>query len=324
MRPDYGTGTTLGPLPRRARWKTGGTIASLALVLAAGVAGPAAATAQGVHAARVTGTSRHGDGGGECRDGVHHDNPKRHPLGLGGDNGDCGTGATGATGATGPKGDPGATGPRGDTGLQGIPGPKGDTGPTGSTGATGGQGEPGAPGAIGATGATGSPGTPGGPGAPGPAGATGATGATGPAGNAVNIGASVSSGDQTIPSSSSTQLTFTKVDYDTGAMFDAMNSTLVVHTAGRYLVTGRMSWQCISPSTTAVAQLSLRVNGSDVDTDVRDMTNLAGQATNSLSTILQLNVGDVLSLHAYQSTAANCTSNGFQGFPHFQAEWQAP
>ncbi len=157
MCPGYRTGTTLGPLPRRDRWKAGCTIASLALVLAAGVAGPAAAAAQSVHAAHVTATSRHGDGGGECQVGAHHDNPKRPPFWLG-DNGDCAKGATGATGATGPKG---------------------DTGPTGSTGATGGQGQPGTPGATGATGATGSPG---GPGAPGPAGATGATGATGSTG----------------------------------------------------------------------------------------------------------------------------------------------
>ena len=48
MSPDNRTASPLGPLPRRGKWMAGGALASLALVLAAGVVSPVAAAAQGV------------------------------------------------------------------------------------------------------------------------------------------------------------------------------------------------------------------------------------------------------------------------------------
>ncbi|MGW4393524.1 hypothetical protein ACWEKA_44660, partial [Streptomyces sp. NPDC004685] len=131
MKPDF-RGSRLGPLPRRGTWLTGGTIASLTLVLA-GIASPTLAAAQNVrpstvHAARASG------------DGCQPTKPKhRQPAGPYG-NDHCNPGGSGATGATGPKGDTGLQGnpgPKGDTGLQGNPGPKGDTGLQGNPGPKG-------------------------------------------------------------------------------------------------------------------------------------------------------------------------------------------
>ncbi|MGW4393188.1 hypothetical protein [Streptomyces sp. NPDC004685] len=144
-------------------------VTSLALVVAAGVASPVAATAQGMGKG-VSVSSRAG-GGDECKGGSKHDKPKYYlDRSWRGGKDDCAQGATGATGPKGDTGYTGATGATGDTGKPGEPGkqgPKGDTGYPGATGATGDTGKPGEPGKQGPKGDTGYPG------------ATGATGATG-------------------------------------------------------------------------------------------------------------------------------------------------
>ena len=147
MNPEFPTSSPLGPLARD-RFRKAGMVASLALVLAAGVAAPATAAARS-----VTDRPRAaaGNGGDHCKPNHHH---KSRVTEAGG-KGDC----KGPTGPTGPKG------PKGDKGATGATGPTGPTGPTGHTGATGTQGVTGATGATGPT---------------GPTGATGATGAPGP------------------------------------------------------------------------------------------------------------------------------------------------
>ncbi|MEW2116105.1 hypothetical protein AB0945_13075 [Streptomyces sp. NPDC005474] len=135
MSPEYRTRSLLGPLARD-RFKKAGMTASLALVLAASVASPAAAAARGMgdHAG---GASRYSSGGKDnCK---QQQGPKhrdalsttqggkdkcQRPTGPTGPKG-----ATGATGPTGPQGQPGVTGP---TGPQGVTGPQGNTGATGT------------------------------------------------------------------------------------------------------------------------------------------------------------------------------------------------
>ncbi|MFJ6797476.1 hypothetical protein [Streptomyces sp. NPDC091268] len=98
----------LGPSPRRAAWLTGGTLASVALVLAS-IAAPAVAT-----------TTTAGPGNGDhCRgwgddDG---DGPEkaRTQTGKKAHGDDC-QGPTGPRGPRGPRGNTGATGPAGPTG----------------------------------------------------------------------------------------------------------------------------------------------------------------------------------------------------------------
>ncbi|MFG2974802.1 hypothetical protein ACGFYY_17675 [Streptomyces sp. NPDC048331] len=149
MTPENRPRPRLGPLPRRGSWLTGGTLASLALVMA-GVASPAMAAAQSIQAAETV-VAATPAGGGDCKEKPKgkHDRPRSMAVEAAGGHDKCDEGK---------QGPPGPPGPRG---------PKGDTGPAGATGATGATGNDGAPGATGATGNDGAPG------------ATGATGATG-------------------------------------------------------------------------------------------------------------------------------------------------
>jgi len=119
MSPEFRT-SPLGPLARN-RFRKAGMVASLALALAAGAAGPATAAARSM-TEHVNAAA--GNGGGDCKPHHHH---KSQATEAGGK--DHCKGPTGPTGPTGPKGDKGDTGPAGPTG------PKGDQGPVGPTGA---------------------------------------------------------------------------------------------------------------------------------------------------------------------------------------------
>ncbi|MET9898323.1 hypothetical protein [Streptomyces sp. NPDC006446] len=145
MNPESRTTPLLGP-PGRDRFKRAGVVASLALVMASGVVGPATATAGGV-ADRATPAP---NGGDKCKPRPHHEHralPDERADGRNWCKGPTGPrgpkGATGATGALGPVGHTGATGPtgpRGEPGATGAPGLLGATGPQGQTGATGATG----------------------------------------------------------------------------------------------------------------------------------------------------------------------------------------
>jgi hypothetical protein len=256
----------------------GGALASFALVLVAGVAGPAMAAAS---AAGVGFASHSGHGGEDCKPHKPHKPHKpqskladmtsfEHRLNYGRQGGDC-------------QGVPGATGPAGPAG------PMGPTGPTGATGATGPTGT-GAPGATGPTGATGAQGLP------------GATGATGATGTTVHAGASLfAEVNQVIPDNTLTQIKFSGAEYDTDAMFDSSSSTLVVHTAGRYLLKGQILWSLLNPGTSTDQTLYIMINGNIVARD----RELAEGGQQQVSTIVQLNAGDVISLQALQNTGSS-------------------
>ncbi|MGW0834773.1 hypothetical protein [Streptomyces prunicolor] len=143
MNPEFPTSSPLGPLARD-RFRKAGLVASLALVLAAGVAAPAAAAARSVSDQPKAAAGHTGD---HCKPAHHH----KSRVTEGGGKGDC-KGPTGPTGPKGPKGDKGATGATGPKGPTGATGPQGDHGATGATGA---QGATGATGPAGPTGATG-------------------------------------------------------------------------------------------------------------------------------------------------------------------------
>ncbi|MFG2994694.1 hypothetical protein ACGFZK_36260 [Streptomyces sp. NPDC048257] len=100
-----------------------------------------------------------------------------------------------------------------------------------------------------------------------------------------------------------TKILFTGAAYDTNMMFDAPNSTLVVRTAGRYLLTGRILL-AYQPNPAASRILQIYVNAGLRASDTQDAATLpsTGAASQTVSTTLQLNVGDVISLQAFQST----------------------
>ncbi|WRZ92943.1 hypothetical protein OHB54_30185 [Streptomyces sp. NBC_01007] len=121
MNPESRTARLLGP-PGRGRFKRAGVVASLALVMASAVAGPA------TPATRSAFDHTSAAGGDRCR-------LRNHEVGaLPGEPAD---GKWGCRGPRGPRGATGATGATGPIGPQGQPGPIGTTGPQGEVGATG-------------------------------------------------------------------------------------------------------------------------------------------------------------------------------------------
>ncbi len=147
MSPEYRTGSLLGPLARD-RFKRAGMVTSLALILAASVAGPATAAARGVsdHTAQASRYS-----GGD-KDKCKNEGSKHRADAATQDGKDKCKGPTGPTGPRAPPEPPapratpvpraspatsarrvprspramGATGPKGDTGAPGAPGPCSD------------------------------------------------------------------------------------------------------------------------------------------------------------------------------------------------------
>ncbi|MET8095344.1 hypothetical protein ABZV29_02565 [Streptomyces sp. NPDC005236] len=122
MNPESRTVRLLGP-PARGRFKRAGVVASLTLVMASGVVGPA--TPADLNTSERAASAPDGGRCGPRRleDRVPPDETSdgrrgcRGPRGPRGETGPAGpqgpTGATGATGAAGPRGETGATGPTG-------------------------------------------------------------------------------------------------------------------------------------------------------------------------------------------------------------------
>ncbi|MCX5263497.1 hypothetical protein [Streptomyces sp. NBC_00199] len=116
MRHEFGPDSPLGPVARH-RCKQAGMLASLAVVLAAGLISPAAAAAGSAAAGARTAAVAGGD---KCKT-----NP--HRAGQAGGKDRC----RGPRGPRGPRGATGPTGPAGAPGTPGEPGQPGSTGPTG-------------------------------------------------------------------------------------------------------------------------------------------------------------------------------------------------
>ncbi|MFD5817931.1 hypothetical protein [Streptomyces sp. NPDC127038] len=119
MNPESRTACTPGPRAR-GRFKRAGVVASLALVMASGVVGPA--TPADLDTPRAAAGP---DGADRCGPRHLDDGARPHELA---------DGRRGCRGPRGPRGEPGPVGPQGPPGAVGAAGP---TGPRGETGATG-------------------------------------------------------------------------------------------------------------------------------------------------------------------------------------------
>ncbi|MER7000699.1 hypothetical protein [Streptomyces sp. NPDC000410] len=153
-----------------------------------------------------------------------------------------------------------------------------------------------------------------------------------PAGQTVDVGASVfSTVNQTIPSGMLTQITFNGAAHDTDAMFDPATSSLVVNTPGRYLLKARLLWS-FTPTPAGERALYIFVNGTIAALDLQDTVNIgaSGFISQEVSTIIELNAGDVIRVVASQATGNNATSQslGLIGptllAPQLQAELLEP
>ncbi|MGW3039115.1 hypothetical protein ACWC9T_03505 [Kitasatospora sp. NPDC001159] len=145
----------------------------------------------------------------------------------------------------------------------------------------------------------------------------------------VDVGAKiVATSPQIIPTNTQTKITFAQAEFDTDAMFNPANSTLVVHTPGRYYLQGKLFWSFL-PNASAVRDLSILVNGALVSQDEAGAAD-PNNASQDTSTIVDLNVGDVIELDALQNTGSNANSVLFTNgagktiFPQLMAERLAP
>ncbi|WP_062650472.1 collagen-like triple helix repeat-containing protein [Streptomyces maremycinicus] len=273
MRPEFGPYSLLGPVARH-RCKRAGMVASLAVVLAAGVISPAAAAARSV-TDRVQ--AELPSPGGKCKPGHHkHEHHKPRAIEAGGK--DKCKGPTGPTGPKGPKG------PKGDHGVTGATGP---TGPTGATGATGADGIDGVDGVDGVTGATGATGAPGADGVDGATGATGATGADGPTGATGATGATGTNGvdGATGPTGATGATGATGPCSDIDAAQDSNNFELRVALTGGSTFAGIHDLRGVAPRPFLWTDLSTHPDypAGGEDADGRNVGFVCGAAVNGHS-----------------------------------------
>ncbi|MET8622558.1 hypothetical protein ABZW30_02145 [Kitasatospora sp. NPDC004669] len=148
-----------------------------------------------------------------------------------------------------------------------------------------------------------------------------------------DVGAGVfSSKAQTIPTGTTVQVTFNGVDFDTDNMFNPTNSTLVVHTPGRYLLKSRFFWSFIPTALGAGGEreVAVNVNGNPVAVDFQGTVDGATLGvTQEASTIIDLKKGDAISLSVFQNTGQDAVSvpfvaNGKTITPQLQAQMVAP
>ncbi|MEV7509113.1 hypothetical protein AB0O42_17085 [Streptomyces sp. NPDC089922] len=122
----------------------------------------------------------------------------------------------------------------------------------------------------------------------------------GPIGATADVGVSVYGTDiQAVPYAVATRVTFTGAVYDTDGMFNPADSTLTVQTAGRYLIQGRVLWGFGGTSTDAFRSVRINVNGGVYAEDDQPIDGLA--ASQTVSTILQLDEGDTINLSVFQT-----------------------
>lgn len=226
----------------------------------------------------------------------------------------------------GPAGSQGAPGPAGPQGVAGVPGAVGPQGIAGPTGPAGLQGIAGTPGPAGPQGVAGAPGPAGPQGAPGPAGPQGVPGPqgdTGPAGPAGPVPQSAFRATRSGPQDLSglrTAITFPNERFDLNAEYDPMTSTFAPKQDGVYMINASIIFFA-APQASSSVFLFVSLNGG---VSVASSANAFMDATQpnivTISTIEQLNVGDLVQISAFSSVpGAVVGSNSFITDSYFSA-----
>ncbi|MFD7079000.1 hypothetical protein [Streptomyces sp. NPDC059918] len=149
----------------------------------------------------------------------------------------------------------------------------------------------------------------------------------GPIGETADVGVSVYGTEiQAVPNAVATQVAFSGAVFDTDGMFNAGASTLTVNTAGRYLVQGRVVWAFGSAPASAFRSLRIIVNNGIYAEDDQPIGSYPNPSQ-AVSSVLQLNEGDTISLSAFQTTGTTVTmepdfdpGSGQRLAPQLQAE----
>jgi hypothetical protein len=119
----------------------------------------------------------------------------------------------------------------------------------------------------------------------------------------------VATSAQTLSTSGSSYSTLTlqQVDYDTYAGWNVSTNGYTIPVAGRYLAVGSVGF---SPSSTGARAVRVSKNGAAFDAS-SSVTGAASSNTwvGNVSVIDSFNVGDVLSVSAWQTSGGSLTTN---------------
>ena len=123
-----------------------------------------------------------------------------------------------------------------------------------------------------------------------------------------NIGARVyNSGNLTIPTASSTDLTFDSERWDTDTIHSTVTNTerLTATTAGTYLIAGTVRW---AANSTNVRGVRIKVGGGNYIASNRAIPDTGGgrgEIAQTVSTIWVLEAGHYVTLSVYQDSGGN-------------------
>ena len=126
---------------------------------------------------------------------------------------------------------------------------------------------------------------------------------------------------QSIPNMALTPLTFNRVDFNNGAVFNAANPTrLTARVAGVYVITASIAW---ANDAAGFREVHLRVNGSaDIAAESSGPTTGNSAPQQSIVTTFHLNKGDYVEATVWQTSGAALESwNADYSAPLFTMNW---
>ena len=134
------------------------------------------------------------------------------------------------------------------------------------------------------------------------------------------------SSGETIPSSSSTTLTYNTEDFDTANLHSTTSNTsrLTAPVAGKYLITASAEW---TNNTSGRRILILELNGTtQIMRDSVSPNNDSGIGPEqSVETVYQLAAGDYVEVIAYQDSGSSLAVQSYdKASPAFSMDWIAP
>lgn len=114
---------------------------------------------------------------------------------------------------------------------------------------------------------------------------------------------------QSVGASAWTDIVFTSARFDTDRMFDSVNGRLVCRSAGRYDISAHISWVSNASGERIEA---IAVNGTRVAIQGPGSASSANGRNSSVSTIVDLKVGDYVTAQAFSTAATSLSSTGTQ------------
>jgi hypothetical protein len=117
------------------------------------------------------------------------------------------------------------------------------------------------------------------------------------------------------------QVRFDELQFGSGVTFDDATDALILDVAGRYVVYGEGLW---TTDPDGLRAISLSQNGSEVAFDVRNALT-GNETSNAVSTLIQANAGDTLTLVAAQDSGGSLAFSNFAGrCVSVSAQWLGP